>query len=57
MRQHTNKRAQRTEELHEFVTRALLAEQAQNNIEEHRLGKLVRQGVIRPADNIEGVLV
>ena len=41
-----NKHRERTEQLKEAIGRRIMAEQADNAIEQHRFNKLVEQGII-----------
>lgn len=57
MREHTNRRRERTEEAKTIEQWNELQEDIRNRIEARRFEKLVRIGVVKPVDNIEAVLV
>jgi len=48
-----NKRKERTEQFREAIARRIIAEQADNTIEQHRFDKLVKQGVIVECEAFE----
>ena len=49
-------KTQRTEELRQSVERYIIAEQAQNHIEQHNFDRLVRSGVIIEAQAEQSML-